>query len=249
MTICDYLLPIIDVTISSVKNLTVSLDHIIERGTCIWKRKHEYSISRSTLHSDTEWQVRGQVPWREDCRSGRWWAQVVCNWKDRIQKSIKTWPGLHIGTPFTHSAWPDHPPPPPGNVFMCPTPSRCLHFQPIRIILFIPSSQSKNVFKCPGYSGRAVGPIAVWNKSLRVGESTGANRKNRHQQELKSLEFMRIHHDLSQTKLLLLLLNTNMQTRPRFIDSDCASEHPVSGFERPLLAAQTQWFILGVDLL
>lgn len=55
MTICDYLLPTIDLTIISVKKiLAFSLDHIIERGTCIWKIKDElYSIFRSTLHSDT----------------------------------------------------------------------------------------------------------------------------------------------------------------------------------------------------
>lgn len=39
MTICDYLLPVIDFTIISVKNLAVSLDHIIERGTCICEIK------------------------------------------------------------------------------------------------------------------------------------------------------------------------------------------------------------------
>lgn len=68
----------------------------------------------------------------------------------------------------------------PGNVFMCPTPSRRLHctrsVRSFYSCLFRRRHEAKMCFKCPGYSGRDVGPVAVWNKSRVSEQATGANR-------------------------------------------------------------------------
>lgn len=151
MTICDYLLPVNWLyNHLCKKSCRLSWSHHRKRNMHFAKKKkHEYSISRSTLHSDIERQVRGTGAVKGDFRSGRWWAQVVFNWKDRIPNSIKTGPGLHRGNSIHPDLLtkPPSPPPPPGALqgmfFISPTPSRCLHFTRLDQSCSFLSSQSK----------------------------------------------------------------------------------------------------------
>lgn len=143
-------------------------------------------IQINTAQWHIEWEVipawRGQVPWR----GLKEWKMVSSGSVQLEGPSLrkppnKTRSGLHRGNPFTHSAWPCSPDTrrSPGNVFMCPKTLTLSPFHqsdhPVHSV--VTKQKKKNVFKCPGYSGRGVGPSSV-KQELHVGASTGANRQN-----------------------------------------------------------------------